>query len=59
MFHLIHERMAREETADRRREAQRERLGRCVEQAHREQVERVRASVLLVPRRPSDVSREA
>lgn len=58
MFHLIHERMARDEIADRQRDAQRERLGRIAEQAHREQVERVRASVLLLRRRPPDGARE-
>jgi hypothetical protein len=59
MFHLILERMAREEIATRRRDAQRRRLGRSAEQTHREEVERVRASLLLVPRRTSDGSREA
>jgi hypothetical protein len=59
MFHLILERVAHEETADRRREAQRRQLGRSAEQAHRTEVERVRASLLLVPRRAPDGSREA
>ena len=63
MLHLIHERAAREQIADRIREADRLRFARQgpsrAEQTHRQQVERVRASLLLVPSTPSDDTRES
>ena len=61
MSHLIDERVAGEQVADHLRRAEGDRLTRLArrqnEQAHRREVERVRASVLLVP--GADASREA
>jgi hypothetical protein len=61
MFHVIPERVAGEQVADRLRRAERDRLARLArprnQRAHRREVERVRASVLLVP--DADASREA
>jgi hypothetical protein len=62
MFNLIHGQAASEQLADRLRRAESARLAQQarsrVEQAHRREVERVRESVLLVPRRGADASRE-
>lgn len=62
MFDLMQALMARELNADRVRQAQQYRLRRDTRRAsesHRRQVERVRASVLLVPRTRSSDSQEA
>jgi hypothetical protein len=62
MFNLMHERVAGEQIADQLRRARRESLARNarrhIEDAHRREVERVRESVLLVPRTGADASRE-
>jgi hypothetical protein len=61
MSQLIYERVAGQHVADDKRRTERDRRTRLArrqnEQAHRREVERVRASVLLVP--GADASREA
>jgi hypothetical protein len=57
MFHLIHERVVRELAADRSRLGSEDRLR--VERAHKRQVERVRASLELLPRNRPGLTREA
>jgi hypothetical protein len=55
MFDLMQGLMASELAADRLREAEQQRLRRAASARHRREVERVRASVQLLPRtRPND-----
>jgi hypothetical protein len=56
----MHARVARERIAERIADAERERLTHDARsRAHRQQVSRVRASVLLLPRTNPDTRREA
>ena len=57
---LIHSRVARERLADRLAQAEQERLTEDARRrAHRTELDRVRASLLLVPRRNPETRREA
>lgn len=62
MFHLITDHVAREQQADRLREANRRRLENAArrrsDEAHRRELERVRASILLVPDSLGDGTRQ-
>ena len=57
MFHLINERLAQERAAELQRHTEDAR--RRAERAHRDEVERVRASLVLVPRTAPGAPREA
>ena len=60
MLNPMHVRVARELIAERLADAERERLGREARRhAHRQEVNRVRASLLLVPRINPETHREA
>lgn len=60
MLNPMHVRVARERITERIADAERERLSREARwHAHRLEVDRVRASVLLVPRTNPETQREA
>ena len=60
MSDLIHARVARERLAERLAQAEHERLAEDARRhAHRTELDRVRASLLLVPRRNPETRREA